>query len=336
MNIAVLGDGAWGTALAILLAEKKHEVRLWSAFAENAEAMKRTRSNLKFLGDFTFPKNLDVTADETMAVADAQMIVFAIPTQFLRVGLERFANAPIADCAILVDVAKGIEVDTLLRPSQVIAEVIGRDDCAVLSGPSHAEEVVRRMPSAVVAAAEDAGVAEQVQRAFMTDYFRVYTGSDPIGMELGGALKNVFAVAAGICDGMGLGDNAKAALLTRGIAEMARLGACLGGRPETFAGLAGVGDLIVTCTSRHSRNRHVGEELGRGRNLAEIQNEMGMVVAEGVRTSQSAYRLARAKQVETPIVDEVYAVLYKDKPAARAVHDLMTRQPKAEDPISKG
>lgn len=333
MNISVLGDGAWGTTLAMLLADNGHDVRLWSAFEENATAMRTDRCNRKFLGDFPFPDRLQVVSKEAEATAEAELLVLAIPSQFMREGLERFQRCKPAKSAILVDVAKGIECETLLRPSEIVAQVWGRDDCAVLSGPSHAEEVVRRIPTAVTVGCENANLAKTIQTAFMAEYFRVYTVSDSIGVELGGALKNVFAVAAGICDGMGLGDNSKAALLTRGIAEMARFGGRLGGSPETFAGLSGVGDMIVTCTSQHSRNRHVGEELGRGKTLDEIQNEMGMVVAEGVRTSASAFRLARKLQVETPIIDEVHAVLYEDKPAAQAVSDLMTRRPTSENPI---
>jgi glycerol-3-phosphate dehydrogenase (NAD(P)+) len=333
MNISVLGDGAWGTTLAMLLADNGHDVLLWGAFQENVDAMREERCNRKFLGDFPFPERLQVTSDEAEATVAAELLVLGIPTQFLRKGLTRFQECPPAKSAILVDVAKGIECETLLRPSEIVAQVWGRDDCTVLSGPSHAEEVVRRIPTAVTVGCENADLARTIQAVFMTESFRVYTVSDCIGVELGGALKNVFAVAAGICDGMGLGDNSKAALLTRGIAEMARFGSRLGGAPETFAGLSGVGDMIVTCTSHHSRNRHVGEELGRGKTLDQIQAEMGMVVAEGVRTAASAYQLARKLDVETPIIDEVHAVLYEDKPAASAVSDLMNRRPTSEDPV---
>lgn len=336
MKISALGDGAWGTTLAMLLADNGHDVRIWGAFQENLDAMRQERCNRKFLGDFPFPDRLSVAADEADAVAGAELVLLAVPSQYMRATLARFRSCLPPASAILVDVAKGIECDTLMRPSEILADVWGRADGAALSGPSHAEEVVRHIPTAVTVGCEDEAVARQIQQAFMTDDFRVYTASDRIGVELGGALKNVFAVAAGICDGMGLGDNSKAALLTRGIAEMARFGARLGGAPETFAGLSGIGDMIVTCTSRHSRNRHVGEELGRGRTLAEIKESMGMVVAEGVRTTEAAHRLARQLAVDTPIIDEVHAVLYRDKPASAAVHDLMTRRPTSEDPIRTG
>jgi glycerol-3-phosphate dehydrogenase (NAD(P)+) len=214
--------------------------------------------------------------------------------------------------------------------SELVAEILGDVRYAILSGPSHAEEVARKVPTAVMTASRDPEAARTVQRVFMNPYLRIYTSDDVLGAELGGALKNVLALAAGILDGMGMGDNTKAALMTRGIVEMARLGQALGGRAETFSGLSGIGDLIVTCTSRHSRNRHVGEELGRGRKLAEIQREMGLVVAEGVKTASSAYDLARRVGVETPIIDAVHATLYEDKDPRQALRDLMLRDAKQE------
>jgi glycerol-3-phosphate dehydrogenase (NAD(P)+) len=230
----------------------------------------------------------------------------------------------------VVNVAKGIEVGSLLRMSELVRELLAPRRYAALSGPSHAEEVARRIPTAVVVAATDAAVAQAAQMAFMNAVFRVYTSDDVVGVELGGALKNVLALAAGVCDGMGFGDNTKAALMTRGIVEMARLGAALGGRPETFNGLSGIGDLIVTCTSRHSRNRHVGEELGRGRRLDDIVRAMGGQVAEGVTTAESAYRLARRVGAETPIIDQVHAALYEGRDPRQAVRELMSREAKPE------
>jgi glycerol-3-phosphate dehydrogenase (NAD(P)+) len=233
---------------------------------------------------------------------------------------------------VYVNVAKGIETESCKRMSELVSEILGDVRYAILSGPSHAEEVARRVPTAVMTASRDGEAAKLVQEAFMNQYFRVYTSDDVVGAELGGALKNVLALAAGVLDGMGMGDNTKAALMTRGIAEMARLGEALGGRHETFSGLSGIGDLIVTCSSRHSRNRHVGEELGKGRKLDDIQREMGMVIAEGVKTADSAYQLARRAGVSTPIIDEVYTSLYAGKDPRQAVRDLMQRDPKSELP----
>ena len=231
---------------------------------------------------------------------------------------------------IYLNLAKGIEVGTCMRMSELVEEILGPVRYVVLSGPSHAEEVARFVPTAVMTASKDAAAARAIQQAWMNEFFRVYTADDVVGAELGGSLKNVLALAAGVLDGMGMGDNTKAALMTRGIVEMARLGQALGGRAETFFGLSGIGDLIVTCMSRHSRNRHVGEELGKGRKLEDIQREMGLMVAEGVKTASSAYELARRAQVETPIIDEVHASLYENKDPRRAVRELMMRDAKPE------
>ncbi|MCK5843587.1 MAG: NAD(P)-dependent glycerol-3-phosphate dehydrogenase, partial [Victivallales bacterium] len=253
----------------------------------------------------------------------------ATPSQYMRGTLERLA--PIYSGQLLVNVSKGIENDTLLRMSELCFEIIGDSaKFAVLSGPSHAEEVALKTPTAIVAGSNEHDLAELTQKAFMSSFFRVYTSEDVIGIELGGSLKNVFAIAAGVIDGMRLGDNPKAALITRGIAEMSRLGVALGGKTGTFSGLSGIGDMIVTCTSGHSRNRHVGEELGKGRTIEEIQKEMGMVVAEGVKTAQSAYALAKKVGVETPIITEVYQAIYEGKDSRRGVRNLMTRKPKRE------
>jgi len=229
-----------------------------------------------------------------------------------------------------MDISKGVEKGTLLRMSELCEQILGKTRYVAFSGPSHAEEVSRRVPTAVVAASSDTAAAKTVQKAFMNDYFRIYTSRDVLSVELGGALKNVIAIAAGILDGAGMGDNTKAALMTRGIAEMARLGAKLGGHRQTFSGLSGIGDLIVTCMSRHSRNRFVGEELGKGRKLDEIIKSMNMVVAEGVDTCKAAYDLARRAGVETPIIDGIYAVLYQDRKPLDVVRQLMTRKAKSE------
>jgi len=336
MKISVLSDGGWGTTLAMVLVDNGHSVTLWGPFPEYVEEMRRTRRNEKFLKSVTLPDALVLESDLARACDGVEIVVLAAPSQFMRGTLERLRAVPRPADLIYVNVAKGIEVDSCKRMSEIVAEVLGDVRYAILSGPSHAEEVSRKIPTVVMTASRDAAAARSVQQAFMNQYLRIYTSDDVVGAELGGSLKNVLALAAGILDGMGLGDNTKAALMTRGIVEMARLGEALGGRAETFSGLSGIGDLIVTCTSRHSRNRHVGEELGRGRKLAEIQREMGMVVAEGVKTASSAYALARKAGVDTPIVDEVHAVLYEDKDPRVAIRDLMQRDPKSELHRSSG
>ncbi|HCN07210.1 MAG TPA: glycerol-3-phosphate dehydrogenase, partial [Lentisphaeria bacterium] len=327
MKITVLSDGGWGTALALLLLENKHDVTIWGPFADYVEEMRQTRRNDRFLKGAELPPALELTADMATA-AKAELLVLAAPTQFARGCLEQLAAAGVSPSTKIVNVSKGIEVGTLLRISELIEAVLGPVRYADLSGPSHAEEVFRRVPTAVAVGSIDSELASEVQSVFMNHVFRVYTSDDVIGVELGGALKNVYAIAAGICDGMALGDNSKAALMTRAIAEMGRLGVALGGRAETFSGLSGIGDMIVTCCSSHSRNRHVGEELGRGKALEQIIEDMGMVVAEGVKTSESAYELAEKIGAETPIIREVYASLYEDKDPRAGVRDLMTRDPR--------
>jgi len=330
MKVSVLSDGGWGTALALVLVSNGHDVTLWGPFEDYINEMRQTRKNTRFLSGVELPDALRLTASMSEAVDGVGLLVLASPSQYMRGMLDKLAATNPPDDVIVVDVAKGIEEGTCLRMSELVREVLGDRRYAVLSGPSHAEEVSRGVPTAVVVASHDVAVRKAVQRAFMNERFRVYTHDDVVGVELGGALKNILALAAGVCDGMGFGDNTKAALMTRGIVEMARLGSALGGQVETFSGLSGIGDLIVTCTSRHSRNRHVGEELGRGLTLAEIQEAMGMQVAEGVRTAKGAHRLATDLGVEAPIIREVYASLYEGKDPRQAVRDLMTRDPKAE------
>jgi glycerol-3-phosphate dehydrogenase (NAD(P)+) len=330
MVIAVLSDGGWGTALALMLLGNGHTVRLWGPFPEYVSALRRCRENTRFLPGVPLPAELRLEADLGAATSAAELVVLAAPAQYARSLVQALRQTPLSADPLFVNVAKGIEVGSLLRMSELAQEVLAPRRYAVLSGPSHAEEVARGIPTAVVAAAAEADVARTVQAAFMNSLFRVYTSTDVVGVELGGALKNVLALAVGICDGMGFGDNTKAALMTRGIAEMARLGAALGGRPETFSGLSGIGDLIVTCTSRHSRNRHVGEELGRGRALDEILRDMGGQVAEGVTTARSAFQLARRAGVDTPIIDQVHAALYDGRDPRQAVRDLMAREGKPE------
>ena len=330
MKICVIGDGAWGTALAINALANNHRVVIWGAFPEYLDEMRQTRENRKFLPGVQLPAALEFEADIQLALADCGIIICATPTQFLRSVLKKMAGKVPPD-AIIVNVAKGIELNSWLKISEIIEQELGEIKYVDLSGPSHAEEVARGVPTAVTAAGENIEDAKFIQKALMNSKFRIYTSKDVTGLELGGAIKNVFAIAAGIIDGMKLGDNPKAALMARGIAEMGRLGEALGGKRATFSGLSGIGDLIVTCCSGHSRNRHVGEELGRGKKLVEILNEMGMVVAEGVPTAKGIRTLAQRANVEIPIIDEIYKVLYEDRPASEAIISLMTRSAKDED-----
>jgi glycerol-3-phosphate dehydrogenase (NAD(P)+) len=327
-RITVVGDGGWGTALALLLDGKGHRVRLWGAFPDYIETTRRTRENAKFLPGVRLPESLELASDLAEAVEAAEVLVAAVPTPFLRQVLRRLAPC-YAPGTPVVSVAKGIENRTLERPSQIVQSVLGRVPVVALSGPSHAEEVARGLPTTVAAASRDPGLASHIQGLFMTDRFRVYTNRDVVGVELGGSIKNVIAIAAGICDGLGLGDNAKAALLTRGLAEMTRLGVAMGARRETFAGLAGIGDLITTCMSPYGRNRAVGIQIGQGRKLADILAGMEQV-AEGVRTTKSVRALARRHGAEMPITEECYRVLFRGKSPGRAVHDLMRRAAKGE------
>ena len=330
MNVTVLSDGSWGTALSMLLCRNGHNVTMWGPFPEYLDEMAVNRENTRFLPGIKLHENLHIEKDMRTAVADSELILLASPTQYTRSVLEKFKPFHNEDRHFLVNVAKGIENKTLLRISEICAEVLAKCSYVVLSGPSHAEEVVRGVPTTVTAASDDEALAVKVQDIFTSDTFRVYTSNDVLGLELGGALKNVMAIAAGIIDGMKLGDNPKAALITRGIAEMSRLGEALGGNPLTFSGLSGIGDLIVTCCSGHSRNRHVGEELGRGKKLDEILDEMGMVVAEGVKTTLSARELAQKAGIECPIINEIYAVLYENQTPQQAIKNLMSRPLKAE------
>ena len=330
-QLAVIGAGSWGTTLANLLAEKWQNVTLWCYESDLAERMAQTRVNDLYLPDIKLAENLQVTSDLARAVADKQMLLFVTPSQVTRHVLQQ-ALPDIPTTALIVSASKGIENDSLMLLSQVFAELLPESmqhRLGFLSGPSFAREVSAGMPTAVVAAATDFAVAEEIQQIFSTERFRVYTHNDIIGVELGGAMKNVIALAAGVADGLGFGHNTRAALITRGLAEMTRLGLQLGGSAETFAGLAGMGDLVLTCTGDLSRNRSVGIELGRGRKVDEIVAGMTMV-AEGVKTTLSAYELAEKLGVEVPIIEQMYLVLYKNKDPRQAVTDLMLRDLKAE------
>jgi glycerol-3-phosphate dehydrogenase (NAD(P)+) len=331
MRIAVLGAGSWGTTLAILLSDNSHQVSLWSYRESDAEKIRSTRENTSFLPGIPIPSSVDITTDIAEASRGAEMIVGAVPSQFLR-GVMARLRGTISPGTVIVNVAKGIENGSLMTMSEMICDTlpeIPAAGIATLSGPSHAEEVSRRIPTTVVVASPSLDTARRVQSAFMLPSFRVYASDDIRGVEIGGSLKNVIAIAAGIIDGANLGDNTKAAVMTRGIAEIARVGVALGAHVRTFSGLSGIGDLMVTCMSRHSRNRYVGVEIGKGRKLPEILSEMVMV-AEGVATTQSAHDLARRVGVEVPIIDQVHKILFEGKDPLKACHDLMTRDPKGE------
>ncbi|MBV9126199.1 MAG: NAD(P)-dependent glycerol-3-phosphate dehydrogenase [Planctomycetes bacterium] len=328
-HFAILGDGAWGTAISLVLAKHpQHRVMLWSAREDNGRLLREHRENLRFLPGVPIPAAVELTTDIHQAVDGADLWVAAIPTVYLRQTLQRIAPALRPEVPVL-SLAKGVENETFLRPTEIIHQIVGTEHVAVLSGPSHAEEVSRGLPTTLVAASDDLDLARWVQQRFNSERFRVYTNLDLVGVELGGALKNVIGIAAGIGDGLGLGDNAKAALLTRGVVEMARFGVALGADHQTFFGLAGLGDLITTCISRHGRNRHVGERLGRGEKLNDILASMQMV-AEGVYTARSVHERAGRMGLDLPITAEVYRVLYEGKDPRAAVDDLMQRQPTSE------
>ena len=331
MRIAVLGAGSWGTTLAILLSENKHDVSLWTYRPEQAALIAETQENPAFLPGIKIPKQISILTDIQKAAYKKDIIVSAVPSQFLRSVIQQIAHHELSQ-TIIVNVAKGIENHSLQTMSEVMLDVFEHEkkgNLAILSGPSHAEEVVRRMPTAVVSASFNMRTARIVAAAFSTPYFRVYINDDIRGVELGGALKNVIAVGAGVVDGAGFGDNTKAAIMTRGIAEMTRLGVKMGALPRTFAGLTGVGDLIVTCMSKHSRNRYVGEQVGKGRRLDDVLKEMVMV-AEGVATCQSSVDLAKKHSIEMAIFSEVHKILYEGKNPHLATEDLMTREVKGE------
>ena len=328
MNVTVIGTGGWGTALAVLLHGNGHKVTLWGRLLEEVEPILAAGENKAFLPGVKIPKEIVLTLDTKSALHGAELVVLAVPSHGMRPICEKIHDYLLTDVPV-VSVAKGIENGTGARMSEVIAEVLKTEHIVVLSGPSHAEEVGRGIPTAVVVASRQAQHAASAQKAFMNERFRIYTHDDIIGVELGGALKNVIAIAAGACDGIGFGDNTKAALCTRGLAEMTRLGVALGARRETFFGLSGVGDLIVTAFSRHSRNRGFGERLGKGETPEQIAASTQMV-AEGVKTAKSAWQLAQRYSVDVPITREVQAILYEGKPPKQAVRDLMTREAKPE------
>jgi len=327
MKTTVIGDGGWGTALAIVLNRNGHDVTVWGPFKEYLKTLQEKGENITYLPGVALPPSIQWTSDKKEAVSKADLVVFVVPSRFYKAVIESF-KPYLSSRVLIVSATKGLDEKTYERMSTVAEKIIGRP-IAVLSGPSHAEEVARGIPSAVTIAHQDIAIANQIQPFFINSAFRIYTLDDPIGVELGGALKNIIAIAAGIGDGMGFGDNSKAALMTRGLAEITRLGTALGAQPETFSGLSGIGDLMVTCMSQHSRNRSVGERLGKGESLQEIMKGMKMV-AEGVWNCQAAKDLATKHHVPVPITEEVTAVIHQGKDPRQAVLDLMTRSPKPE------
>lgn len=332
-RIVILGDGAMGTVCSILLDTGGHDVTIWGAFEESIERLIQNRENQRLLKGVKIPKQVKLTANDREALADCTLLISAIPTQYMRPVWTRL-RPHLKPGVPIVSVAKGIEIDTLLRPTQIIADVISPGvtmdrPLAALSGPNIAAELARYLPATAVVAAADEDLARRVQNLFTTQWFRVYTNRDVIGVELAGATKNIIAIAAGILDGLSAGNNAKASLVSRGLVEITRLGAAMGADEATFGGLAGLGDLVTTCVSPEGRNRTVGEQLGKGRKLDEILGSMDSV-AEGVSTTRAVHQLARRHKVEMPITDAIYEVLFNQKDVLHALSDLMSRNPKPE------
>jgi len=329
LKITIFGDGGWGTALSILLKNKGFDVSMWGAFRENIDAMGQSRENKKFLPGIKIPKGIKLTNDAYKACEDADLVVLAMPSRFFREVLIKNREALKGSGSIFVSVAKGLEQGTLNRMSEVAFEILGSVDLAVLSGPSIAPEVARGVPTTVVAASEDEVLACKVRDVFRTDRFRVYTNKDVKGVEFGGSLKNIIAIAAGISDGLGFGANTKSAILTRGLLEMTRVGVTMGASQETFKGLSGLGDLITTCVSQEGRNRDFGERIGKGENPVDILRKSVMEI-EGAWTSKAALELGKKCKLDLPITREVYSVLFEKKLPFLAVNELMMREPKSE------
>ncbi len=330
MKTAVLGDGGWGTTLAILLNNKGYKVSLWSAFSEYAEYLNKKRVNTEFLPGINIPRSISITSDLQEVASGADLIVLAVPSQYMRSVLLKLKGVKRESGVYFLSAAKGIEDKTLMRMSCVIRETLGHARVAVLSGPTISYEVSRGMPAAAVIASADRSLARGLQNVFTTGALRVYVSSDVVGVELGGSLKNVIAIAAGILDGLKLGANAKAGLITRGMVEISRLGVKMGADPKTLFGISGLGDLVTTCTSSYGRNRWLGVQIGRGNKPKAILKKTQMAV-EGVLTAKSAYSLSKRYRVEMPITAQVYKVLYQNKPALEAIRDLMSRPLKEED-----
>ena len=332
-DVSVIGAGSWGIALALVLAKNGNKVTVWSIVKEEIDMLNEKREHVDKLPGVPLPSDMVFTTDLEEAVKGKKVLVLAVPSVFTR-GTANKMKEFVEDGQIIVNVAKGIEESTLMTLSEIIEEEIPQADVAVLSGPSHAEEVGRGIPTTIVVGAKTEETAVYLQNMFMNDVFRVYTSSDILGMELGGSLKNVVALAAGIADGLGYGDNTKAALITRGIAEISRLGVAMGGKAESFNGLTGIGDLIVTCASVHSRNRKAGVLMGQGKTMDEAMKEVKMVV-EGVYSAKAAMLLAQKHNVSMPIIEQVNLILFENKPADEAVKDLMFRDKRVENSVVK-
>jgi len=327
-SVSILGAGGWGTALAVLFADRGAKVNLWGYDAAQVDKLRKARTNDRYLPGVTLPELVYPTHDFQDCV-HADVIFFVTPSKAIRAVAEQFSKYPVSMEIPLVSCTKGIEHETGLRMSGILREYFARNPVGALSGPNHAEEIARRMPAAAVIGFADPAVGERIQPLLSTPWFRAYTTDDLAGVELGGALKNIYAIAAGVSDGLGFGDNSKAALVTRAMVELVRLGESMGGRRETFYGLSGIGDLMVTCFSRHSRNRGLGERLGRGESLEEIT--AGMTgIAEGVPTTLSAFECARRADLSTPIIDQVHAMLFEGKAPRTVLIDLMRRDPRPE------
>lgn len=327
-KVCVLGAGSWGTALSIVLANNGNNVSLWTLNETQKEIINSKKTNDKYLPNIKIPENIQATCDLESALKDSEIIVLSVPSQAIRDVCKKIKDY-ITPNQIIVNTSKGLERNTGLRISEIVYSEIKNARFAVLSGPSHAEEVALNLPTTITVASKSNEDAIKVQSLFNNNNFRVYTNTDIIGVELGGTLKNIIAFGAGICDGVGYGDNTKSALITRGLAEIKRLGVSLGANAETFSGLSGVGDLIVTCTSKHSRNRKAGMLIGQGKNLEETLQEVQMVV-EGIVATEVAYILSKEKGIEMPITEAIYSVLYNNIPAKKAVEDLMSRDSKSE------
>ncbi len=327
MNIAVIGSGSWGTALANLLSLKGNDVKVWGRNIEYMKEINKTKINRKYLPNAILNETLEFSSDINYVLKDSEILIFAVASQAIKKVLERYKD--LIGNQIIVNVAKGIDIESLKTISQIVKEILPENRYVVFSGPSHAEEVSLKMPTTIVSASKKREDAEFIQDLFTTDYLRVYSNPDVIGVEVAGSLKNIIAIGAGISDGLGYGDNAKAALMTRGILEITKLGVTLGGKEDTFKGLTGIGDLIVTCTSMHSRNRKCGILLGKGKSLEEAAKEIGMVV-EGASTIKAAYKLAEKYDVYMPITTELYRILYENKDPRDSVNNLMLRRNKHE------
>jgi glycerol-3-phosphate dehydrogenase (NAD(P)+) len=329
LKISILGDGGWGTTLAILLHQKGLSVSLWGAFPGYVKLLDKKRINPRFLPGVKIPRDIEITDCLEAAVSGKDLVVFAIPSEYIRTVLKKIKKSWFERNCAYVSVSKGIEISSLKRVSEIIHEELGNVRLGVLSGPTIVREIVSGKPATAILASRNVALAKYLQDVFMSKNFRIYTSSDVAGVELGGSLKNVIAIACGISDGMNLGTNAKAAILSRGLSEISRLGVKMGAEAKTFSGLSGLGDLVTTCCSPYSRNRSLGEQIGKGKTLSNIRKNMKMV-AEGVPTAKSAYRLCRKFSVEMPIIEQVYAVLYKNKDPLLAVKELMSRKKKEE------